>query len=833
MDTDFPPLAWRTLQLDGGVTVALLHEPQARRVALAASVAAGSCHEPPAWPGLAHFLEHALFLGSAGHPQVGAFADYVHGHGGRYNARTLDRQTLYYLELPERELAPGLGRLVDLLARPLLLEERLAAEREVLEAEYRARCADGDCQLQGALAGLLHPGHPLARFHAGNRATLDTDDPRLHAALRAWHARHYRGASLRLLLSGPQPLDELERLARELGAALPGGAPAPAEHWPPLWPAGQGLVELRLAQPQRRQCMSLWLPLSVAPAREDALLALLRQAASQPAAGGLLAALRGRDWAQAVHLDWLSAGDGTGLLGVRLDLLAGAAGCEIQIAALCHDWLLRLGSAPTLAAPAAEWRALCRERAWQEAELAPLERAALWLERWPRQGGDWQPWPAPQAPAALLAGLAVEPRRLIVQVAEAQLDGGELSPWFPVRRQVRPLPGLPAVALPGWQAPPANPFLAAVPACAPEPEPEPALLRPGHAALALAWQAPGTVDARRRLAVELAEAALAGRWLQALHGAASLGHDWQALSGPGQLRFCLSGPAASLMAVLERLLDGLAEDDPAHWRAAVQHRRDEAQQQLLLRRLLSHPAAQWRLTEAELALPRLDALDDAALRQALHDVLGASRRHVRVFGALPERPAGFAPDSPQPAPGARWQGGEHCQHLDLGEREQAVLLRLLAPPGDAEREAAWRLLAVLQQGAFYQALRVEQGLGYALFSRFHAGEQGAELQFGVQSPHAAGERLQLAVRAFVEQTGAALASLTDERLRQARAAALEALEGGSRRARLLRACCDWLAGQDAGQQNAVREALQRLDGACLQRAAAGLQAAEWRWLFSQ
>ncbi|MCM2330781.1 MAG: insulinase family protein, partial [Pseudomonas sagittaria] len=66
MDSDFPPLAHRSLRLGNGVSAAVLHDPQATRVALAVSVAAGSFHEPPDWPGLAHFLEHSLFLGSRG-----------------------------------------------------------------------------------------------------------------------------------------------------------------------------------------------------------------------------------------------------------------------------------------------------------------------------------------------------------------------------------------------------------------------------------------------------------------------------------------------------------------------------------------------------------------------------------------------------------------------------------------------------------------------------------------------------------------------------------------------------------------------------------------------
>ena len=832
MDCEFPSLPGRTLRLDNGVQVALLHDAAASRAAVAAGVAVGSFHEPPRWPGLAHFLEHGLFLGSAAHPGVAAFADYVHGCGGRYNARTLGLQTLYYLEVPARELAPALGRLVDLLGRPLLMEDRLAAEREVLEAEYRARCADGDCQLHGALAGLLQPEHPLARFHAGNRASLDGNDAQLFADLRAWHARHYRGGNLRLLLSGPQSLDELEQLARELGGALPAGEPPAAASWPALWPAGQGARELTLEQPQALQRMSLWLPLAVAAQDEDELLALLGEAASQPAAGGLLAELRSRGWAQQVAIDWLPGGGGEGLLGLRLERPATGAAPPPVVAALCVDWLRRLATDPALAPGEVEWRALCRERAWQEAELAPMERAGLWLARWLRQGEGILPvGRPPRAPAALLAALAgLQLSRLIVQDARTALDDGAPTPWFPVRRRVRPLL-LPPPEGVLWQPAPANPFLAA--SAPPAPAAEHPGLRPGQAALLLLWQPPG-LDAGTRLAAELAEAALAGHWQQALHGAARLGHVWQALPRPGWLRGCLSGPAASLPAVLEGLLTGLAQSEPAQWRADLQRQRAQVAQQMLLRRLLAHPAAQWREADELAELP-LDGLDDGELRRLVEAFVAGAARQALPFGPLPAGvAAGFArPRQAPPHESLIRPGGERHLQLELGGDEHAVLLRVLAAPDQPQREAAWRLLAVLQQGAFYQALRVEQGLGYALFSRFQAGEEGAELQFGVQSPHADGARLQQAIREFLARFAASLATLDEDRLAQARQAALDGLLGpDNRRARLLRACSDWLGGREAGNEAAVRAALTGLSRADLQQAAADLAQAEWRWLVS-
>ncbi len=170
---------------------------------------------------------------------------------------------------------------------------------------------------------------------------------------------------------------------------------------------------------------------------------------------------------------------------------------------------------------------------------------------------------------------------------------------------------------------------------------------------------------------------------------------------------------------------------------------------------------------------------------------------------------GWGRPVPAPPPArAHPQPGVHSRRLGLGGDEQAVLLRLLAPRIAPREEAAWRLLAVLRQGAFYQALRVEQGLGYALFSRFQTGEAGIELQFGVRSPAPPAEQLQEAIRRFVADGAAALATLPEARLQQARQAVLDSLaEADGQRARRLRACQAWLNAEPAGWTAAVRAAL--------------------------
>lgn len=85
-----------TETLANGLRVTLRHVPGLKRSAAALRVAAGSHDVPLAWPGLAHFLEHLLFLGTERFPASEGLMAYVQGHGGQVNASTRERTTDFF-----------------------------------------------------------------------------------------------------------------------------------------------------------------------------------------------------------------------------------------------------------------------------------------------------------------------------------------------------------------------------------------------------------------------------------------------------------------------------------------------------------------------------------------------------------------------------------------------------------------------------------------------------------------------------------------------------------------------------------------------------------------
>ena len=220
--------------LANGLQVTLRHAPQLKRCAAAVRVRAGSHDAPPAWPGLAHFLEHLFFLGNARFAIDDALMRYVQRQGGQVNASTRERTTDFFFEVPVAAFDGGLTRLCEMLARPAADLAQQQREREVIHAEFIAWSRNPQAQQQFALLQSVSPQHPLSGFHAGNRFTLALQDPAFQRALGMFHQRFYQGGQVTLSLCGPQPLDALERLGRQFGSLFPAGGRAEQAMPPPL-----------------------------------------------------------------------------------------------------------------------------------------------------------------------------------------------------------------------------------------------------------------------------------------------------------------------------------------------------------------------------------------------------------------------------------------------------------------------------------------------------------------------------------------------------------------------------------------------------------------------
>eukprot|EP00966_Prymnesium_polylepis_P196914 4563191-Prymnesium_polylepis.1 len=79
------PRSYRGMILPSGLRVLLASDPSAEKAAVAMDVRVGTLSDPRSLPGLAHFCEHMLFLGSEQFPEAGEFDRYVAAGGGSSN----------------------------------------------------------------------------------------------------------------------------------------------------------------------------------------------------------------------------------------------------------------------------------------------------------------------------------------------------------------------------------------------------------------------------------------------------------------------------------------------------------------------------------------------------------------------------------------------------------------------------------------------------------------------------------------------------------------------------------------------------------------------------
>ncbi|WP_067709016.1 pitrilysin [Erwinia sp. ErVv1] len=208
------PRQYQAVRLDNGMTVLLVSDPQATKSLAALTLPVGSLENPRNQQGLAHYLEHMLLMGSKRYPQPDNLAEFLKRHGGSHNASTASYRTAYYLEVENDALQPAVDRLADAIAEPLLDPVNADRERHAVNAELTmARSRDG-LRMAQVGAETLNPAHPGSLFSGGNLETLkDKPGSKLHDALKAFYQRYYSANLMKAVIYSNKPMDELQKIA--------------------------------------------------------------------------------------------------------------------------------------------------------------------------------------------------------------------------------------------------------------------------------------------------------------------------------------------------------------------------------------------------------------------------------------------------------------------------------------------------------------------------------------------------------------------------------------------------------------------------------------------
>ncbi len=206
-----------------GARVATTEMPHMQSVAIGFWTSTGSRQETPALNGMAHFVEHLLFKGTAGR-SAEDISRQVERLGGSIDAFTTEDHTAYHVKGPADQLEPLLAVLADLYQHPRFDAADLENERSVIHEEI-AMVRDQPSQaLEDLISAAAWPDHPLGRPITGTAESLDGLD---RDAMEMFYRSAYTGAQTVITVAGrvthEQVLGHLEGLLAHLapGAAMP------------------------------------------------------------------------------------------------------------------------------------------------------------------------------------------------------------------------------------------------------------------------------------------------------------------------------------------------------------------------------------------------------------------------------------------------------------------------------------------------------------------------------------------------------------------------------------------------------------------------------------
>ena len=184
--------------LDGGLRLITEPMPSVRSVSIGVWLTRGSRHETDARSGIAHFVEHMLFKGTATR-SAEDLAQAIDSIGGQLDAFTAKEYASYYIKVLDEHLPLAVDLLADIIMNPAFDADELEREKKVILEEIKMVEDTPDDLVHELFTQHFWEGHPLGRPILGSKETVESFTP---AILRDYFRSAYVAPNLIVAAAG-------------------------------------------------------------------------------------------------------------------------------------------------------------------------------------------------------------------------------------------------------------------------------------------------------------------------------------------------------------------------------------------------------------------------------------------------------------------------------------------------------------------------------------------------------------------------------------------------------------------------------------------------------
>ncbi|KAF9425755.1 Insulinase (Peptidase M16) [Entomortierella beljakovae] len=310
---------YRLIRLNNQLEVLLIQDLDVDKSAAALDVHVGHLTDPKNLQGLAHFLEHLLFMGTAKYPKENEYSEFLANHSGSSNAFTGLDNTNYYFEVGHDHLEGALDRFAQFFISPAFSENCKDRELRAVDSEHKKNLQSDSWRLFQLEKTLSSPHHPYCHFGTGSLETLQ-DEPasqgiNVRDELIKFHSKYYSANIMKL------PLDQLSEWAIEKFSAIRNLGIAPPACTNPPWTSKELLNTCYIKPVKDVRSLEIKFPFpdqyphyKIHPAR------YITHAIGHEGGGSILSLLKKKGWANNLSAGTSHGGIGFEFFKITVDL---------------------------------------------------------------------------------------------------------------------------------------------------------------------------------------------------------------------------------------------------------------------------------------------------------------------------------------------------------------------------------------------------------------------------------------------------------------------------------------------------------------------------------
>jgi predicted Zn-dependent peptidase len=219
--------------MDSGLRLITESMPQVRSVTIGVWLTRGSRHESDAHSGIAHFVEHMLFKGTATRTAED-IAQAIDSIGGQLDAFTAKEYASYYIKVLDEHLPLAVDLLADIVMRPAFADIEVDREKKVILEEIKMVEDTPDDLVHELFTQHFWERHPLGRPILGSPETVGAFTSR---SLRDYFRGAYVAPNMIVSAAGNLEHGHVRDLIGSAFGTLAAHGEPFSEHAPVVYPA--------------------------------------------------------------------------------------------------------------------------------------------------------------------------------------------------------------------------------------------------------------------------------------------------------------------------------------------------------------------------------------------------------------------------------------------------------------------------------------------------------------------------------------------------------------------------------------------------------------------